>query len=62
MTKKELMEMIAHLNDDDVVRFVVETYDRDGFPEDTIAKVYKVVGPKAERVTENYGITRYKEV
>lgn len=61
MTKAELIKMIEHYNDDEELMFVYETRDRDGYPEDSIAKVYKIVTTKAECVRGECGIHRYKE-
>ena len=58
MTKKELIEMLKNVNDNEEITFVVERMDRDGFPYDATADVYKVIGGETKTVTEKYGITR----
>lgn len=58
MTKRELIEMLKDVNDNEEITFVVERIDRDGFPYDLPVNVYKVVGGETKTVTEKYGITR----
>ena len=58
MTKKELIEMLNNVNDNEEITFVAELIDRDGFPYDVPVKVYKVIGGETKTVTEKYGITR----
>ena len=61
MTKAELLNMIKNYDDNDELMFVIEKTDRDGYPYDTTANVYKIVTPNAKRVIEKYGIARYRE-
>ena len=61
MTKLELMEMLKDVKDDEVLTFVVDCRDRDGYPYDGTAKVYKVLGGEVEYVTLKYGITRLQK-
>ena len=58
MTKKELIEMLKDVNDNEEITFVTERIDRDGFPYDLPVNVYKVVGGETKTVTEKYGIER----
>ena len=58
MTKKELIEMLANIEDNEKITFVTEGRDRDGYPYDTIIDVYKVLGANIKRVPCKYGITR----
>lgn len=58
MTKKQLIEMLANIDDNEQLNFVVEEQDRDGFPYDTTTKVYKVLGENIKTVKEEYGIIR----
>lgn len=58
MTKKELVKMLENINDNDEITFVAEHSDRDGFPYDVPAGVYKVIGGKTKTVTGEYGIMR----
>lgn len=60
MTKRELMEMLANIEDNEEIKFVVEEMDRDGYPYDTTAKVYRVVKANAQLVRGQYGIERYE--
>ena len=61
MTKAELMRMIENLNDNEQVKFIAESFDRDGFPYDmVVTKVYKVVGENAKPIKKEYGIIRYE--
>lgn len=60
MTKRELMEMLANIEDNEEIKFVVEEEDRDGYPYDTIARVYRVVKVSAQLVRGQYGIERYE--
>lgn len=58
MTKFELMKMLENVNDNDELTFVVNAIDRDGYPYDTTAKVYKVLGAEVVTVRGEYGISR----
>lgn len=58
MTKKELIEMLKNVNDNEEITFVVNRIDRDGFPYDATANIYKVIGGEVKTVTETCGITR----
>lgn len=58
MTKRELIEMLKNVDDNEVITFVTEELDRDGYPYDVAANIYKVIGGETEEVTEEYGITR----
>lgn len=58
MTKKELIEMLANIEENEELTFVVEARDRDGYPYDTTEKVYKVLGEKTKTVCGDYGIKR----
>lgn len=67
MTKKELVEMLKDVGDDEELTFVKDYMDRDGFPYDVRVKIYKVIGGKTkfikvdadhEATTERYGILR----
>ena len=58
MTKKELIEMLKDVNDNEEITFVAERFDRDGFPYDATANVYKVIGGETKAITEKYGIRR----
>ena len=42
LTKKEVMEMIKDFNDNDVLKFIEEGYDRDGYPYDWTCFVTKI--------------------
>lgn len=61
MTKAELIKMIENYDDNEELMFVYEGRDCDGFPEDRIAKIYKIVTTKAEYVRGECGIHRYEE-
>ena len=56
MTKLELMKMLENVNDNEEITFVISTTDRDGFPYDTTANVYKVLGGETIMVRRDYGI------
>ena len=58
MTKKEFIEMMKNVNDNEEITFVVERIDRDGFPYDAPVNIYKVIGGETKTVTEKYGIER----
>lgn len=58
MTKKELVEMLKNVDDNEKITFVAEYTDRDGFPYDVPAGVYKVIGGETKTVTGEYGIMR----
>lgn len=58
MTKKELIEMLANIKENEQLTFVVEAQDRDGYPYDTTEKVYKVLGANVKKVRGAYGIIR----
>ena len=58
MTKLELIKMLENVEDNTELTFVVNTCDRDGFPYDTTAKVYKVLGGEVVTVKGECGITR----
>lgn len=58
MTKRELMEMLKDVNDNEEITFVKNRYDRDGFPFDTEEDIYKVIGGTTKTVTEECGIKR----
>ena len=58
MTKRELMAMLAEANDDEVITFVEEARDRDGYPFDRTVEVYKVIAGDTKRVRGEYGIVR----
>lgn len=62
MTKLELMGMLKNVDDNAELTFVVNGSDHDGYPEDHIAKVYKVLGGEVVRVRGNYGIHRYENL
>jgi hypothetical protein len=59
MTVAEIKKAIANMKDTDEVIFVVERYDRDGFPFETDEEVIAIVPAGTERVTLEYGIKRY---
>ena len=58
MTKKELIEMLKNVNDNEKITFVADRIDRDGFPYDVPVRIYKVIGGETKTVTKEYGITR----
>lgn len=58
MTKRELIEMLKNVDDNEEITFVENCIDRDGFPYDVPVDVYKVVGGKTKTVTEKYGVKR----
>jgi hypothetical protein len=58
MTKKELMEMLANIEENEELTFVTERRDRDGYPYDETTKVYKVLGANVKKVRGAYGIVR----
>jgi hypothetical protein len=58
MTKKELIEMLANIEENEELTFVVEERDREGYPYDTTTKVYKVLGANVKKVRCAYGIIR----
>ena len=58
MTKKELLEMLKDVNDNEKITFVGINWDRDGFDYDQRVDVYKVIGGETKTVTEKYGIKR----
>jgi hypothetical protein len=62
MTKLELMEMLKNVDDNAELTFVVSTLDRDGFPYDITARVYKVLGGEVVIVRGKYGITTYENL
>lgn len=59
MTKKELIEMLNEVKDDEEITFIEERQDWDGFPYDGKVEIYKVLGGEIERVTKECGITRW---
>ncbi|MDD7752924.1 MAG: hypothetical protein PUJ51_00195 [Clostridiales bacterium] len=60
MTKTELIKMIESIGDNEELRFIEETKDRDGFPEETVRRIFKVVGESAKLVRKECGIYRYE--
>ena len=58
MTKKELIEMLANIEDNEKITFVTEEKDREGYPYDATIDVYKVLGANVKKVRCEYGITR----
>jgi hypothetical protein len=62
MTKMELIKMLENVDDNAELTFVVNATDRDGYPYDTPAKVYKVLGGEVVTVRGEYGITRYENL
>ena len=58
MTKRELMEMLKDVNDNEEITFIKNRYDRDGFPFDTEEEIYKVIGGATKTVVEECGIKR----
>lgn len=58
MTKKELIEMLANIDENEQLTFVTEGRDRDGFPYDATIDVYKVLGANVKKVRCEYGIIR----
>jgi hypothetical protein len=58
MTKKELIEMLTNIEENEELTFVVEERDREGYPYDAITKVYKVLGANVKKVRCDYGIIR----
>ena len=58
MTKKELIEMLNGVKDNEEITFVENLIDGDGFPYDGKVNIYKVIGGKTECITKEYGITR----
>lgn len=62
MTKLELMKMLENVNDNEKITFVVDGHDRDGYPEDHIVNVYKVLGGEVVRVRGEYDIHRYENL
>ena len=58
MTKKEIIEMLKDVNDNEKVTFVAEYTDRDGYPYDTSINIYKVVGGETKTVIGKYRIAR----
>jgi hypothetical protein len=60
MTKAELIKMLENVEDNAELTFVKETYDRDGFPEDTQVEFYKVLSGEIVRVRHQYGVRRYE--
>jgi hypothetical protein len=62
MTKLELMEMLKNVDENAELTFVVNAYDRDGYPEDRKAKVYKVLGGEVVSVRGEYGIYKYENL
>ena len=58
MTKKELIEMLAHIDENENVTFITEARDREGYPYDTTTNVYKVLGANVKKVRCEYGIIR----
>lgn len=62
MTKLELMKMLENVDDNAELTFVVNGTDHDGYPEDRIAYVYKVLGGEVVRVRGEYDIHRYENL
>jgi hypothetical protein len=60
MTKKELIEMLANIEENEELTFVTEEMDREGYPYDTTVKVYKVLGANIKKVRCEYGIIRLR--
>lgn len=58
MTKKELIEMLANIDENEQLTFVVEARDREGYPYDATTKVYKVLGANVQEIRCQYGIKR----
>lgn len=51
------MEMLKNVADNEELNFVVEAYDRDGYPYDKVENIYKVVGNYQVEIGE-YDIKR----
>ena len=62
MTKLELMKMLENVDDDAELTFIVDSRDRDGYPEDDKVNVYKVLGGEVVRVRGECGIHRYENL
>jgi hypothetical protein len=62
MTKMELIKMLENVDDNAELTFVVNASDRDGYPYDKTAKVYKVLGGEVVTVRGECGITRYENL
>lgn len=58
MTKKELIKMLANINENEELTFVLEKKDKDGYAYDTTEKIYKVLGAKVKKVRYDYGVMR----
>lgn len=59
MTKRELLEMLENIKDDETINFVSEILDKDRYPQDQIEpKVYKVVGEKYVKEHVGFGVYR----
>jgi hypothetical protein len=59
MTKKELLEMLENIKDDEKINFVSEKVDKAGYPQDKLEPdVYKVVGENY--ITEHVGFGVYR--
>jgi hypothetical protein len=56
------MEMLENVDDNAELTFVVDGRDRDGYPEDRKAKVYKVLGGEVVLVRGECGIHRYENL
>lgn len=63
MTKRELIEMLKNIGDDEKINFVSEILDKDKYPQDQIEpKVYKVVGENYVREHVGFGVYRIENV
>lgn len=63
MTKRELLEMLKNIKDNETINFVSEILDEDRYPQDKIEpKVYKVVGENYVREHVGFGVYRIENV
>lgn len=58
MTKRELVEMLENVNDNEEITFIADRMDRDGFPYDVPVSIYKVIGGETKTIFKEYGIMR----
>ena len=58
MTKKELVEMLENVNDNEEITFVTSRTDREGFPYDDPVDIYKVIGGETKTIFKEYGIRK----
>lgn len=63
MTKRELLEMLKNIGDDEKINFVSEKPDKEGYAQDKLEPdVYKIVGEKYVKEHVGFGVYRIENV